>query len=194
MKASMESEWLPLSTAARWADISVRTLRRWLRQPTDPLDEAEIDRLALLPSLEYGQIRKPLAKRLGLSVSFLDETIERRQKRLCPVGPPSAGRPLELPVLLPANDPVNGQALFQQLIEIMTEYVVLPEHAAVAIALWIFRAHCDDQTRHRLSLEQTAFVFSWPPPKQSIKLIPTHCTQARVFSQGFACTILTAAV
>lgn len=109
-----------------------------------PLDEAELDRLALLTSLEYGQIRKQVAKRLGLSVSWLDETIQQRQKMLCPAGPVGAGRPLELLSIVPADHPVNGQALLQKLIDILTEYVVLPSHASVAIALWIVRAHCDE--------------------------------------------------
>jgi len=109
-----------------------------------PLDDAQLDRLALMTSVEYGQIRKQVARQLGLSLWLLDKTIHQRQKTLCPIGTVGNGRPLELPAIVPGNDPVNGALLLERIIDVFNEFAVLPTHAALTIALWIFRTHCDE--------------------------------------------------
>jgi putative DNA primase/helicase len=109
-----------------------------------PLDEAELDRLALMPPIEYGQVRKPVADQLGIAVGYLDAAVTARKKELTPAANVGNGKPLEMPTIVPAEHPVDGAMLMQTLLEIMGKYVVLPDHAAVAIALWIMRAHCDD--------------------------------------------------
>ena len=108
------------------------------------LDEAELNRLALLPSIEYGQARKPLAEQLGIAVGYLDAAVIARKKELTPAANVGNGRPLEMQTIVPAEHPVDGAMLLQMLLEVMGKYVVLPDHAALAIALWIIRAHCDD--------------------------------------------------
>ena len=109
-----------------------------------PLDEAELDRLALMPPIEYGQVRKRVADQLGTAVGYLDAAVTARRKELTPAANVGSGRPLEMPTIVLAEHPVDGAKLLQMLLEIMGKYVVLPAHAAVAIALWIMRAHCDD--------------------------------------------------
>ena len=109
-----------------------------------PLDEAELDRLALMPPIEYGQVRKQVAGQLGTAVGYLDAAVRARRKALTPTANVGSGRPLEMPTIVLAEHPVDGAQLLQTLLEIMGKYLVLPEHAAVAIALWIIRAHCDD--------------------------------------------------
>lgn len=109
-----------------------------------PLDEAELDRLALLPPIEYGQIRKQVADQLGTAVGYLDATVTTRRKELTPAANVGSGRPLEMPTIVPAERPVDGTQLLQTMLDTMGKYLVLPEHAALAIALWIIRAHCDD--------------------------------------------------
>lgn len=109
-----------------------------------PLDEAELDRLALMPPIEYGQVRKQVAEQLGTAVGYLDVAVTARKKELAPAANVGSGRPLEMPTIVPADHPVDGAMLLQTLLEIMVKYLVLPAHAAVAIALWIMRAHCDD--------------------------------------------------
>ena len=109
-----------------------------------PLDEAELDRLALMPPIEYGQVRKPVADQLQIAVGYLDAAVTARRKELTPTANVGSGRPLEMPTILPAEHPVDGAMLLQTMLDILVEYLVLPAHAAVAIALWIIRAWCDD--------------------------------------------------
>lgn len=109
-----------------------------------PIGEGQLDQLALLPPIEYGQARKRVAEGLGVSVALLDKAIEDRKKQLLPAVPVGNGRPLELPAIPLADAPVNGEAVFDTVLSVLRTYVILPEHSAIAIALWIFRAHCDD--------------------------------------------------
>jgi putative DNA primase/helicase len=109
-----------------------------------PIDEAQLDQLALLTPIEYGQARKRVAEELGIPVTLLDKTIEDRKKQLLPAATAGNGRPLELPTIALADAPVNGEAVFNMLLSVLAKYVILPAHAALTIALWIFRAHCDD--------------------------------------------------
>jgi putative DNA primase/helicase len=109
-----------------------------------PLDEAELDRLALMPPIEYGQVRKPVADQIGIAVGYLDAAMNGRKKELTPAASVGSGRPLEMPTIVPAEHPVDGTRLLQSLLEILGKYLVLPDHAALAIALWIIRAWCDD--------------------------------------------------
>jgi putative DNA primase/helicase len=109
-----------------------------------PIEEGQLDQLALLPPIEYGQARKRVAEELGVPVALLDKAIEDRKKQLLPAAPVGNGRPLELPPIPLADAPVNGQAVFNMVVSVLGKYVILPEHSAIAIALWIFRAHCDD--------------------------------------------------
>ena len=104
----------------------------------------ELDRLAHLSPFEYGQHRIAVAERFHLPVPFLDQEIEARRRKLLPGGTQGAGHPLNLLVIEPAPDPVNGGKALELVISALERYVVLPPHAALAIALWIFRAHADD--------------------------------------------------
>lgn len=108
------------------------------------LDETELDRLALLPPIEYGQVRKQVANQLGTAVGYLDAAVTARKNALTPAANVGSGRLLEMPTIAPAEDPVDGAMLLQTMLDILAKYLVLPAHAAVAIALWIIRAWCDD--------------------------------------------------
>lgn len=109
-----------------------------------PVDEEQLDELALLQPMEYQQVRKRVANELNISVRVLDKTVEDRKKQLIPPAIVGNGRPLEMPTIVLANDPVNGQAVFNMVATVLSTYLLLPNHAACAIALWIMRAHCDE--------------------------------------------------
>ncbi len=108
------------------------------------LDEAELDRLALMPPIDYGQVRKQLADQLGTAVSYLDAAVTARKKELTPAASVGSGKPIEMPSIVPAEHPVDGAMLLQTMLEDLGKYMVLPDHGALTIALWIMRAHCDD--------------------------------------------------
>jgi len=105
-------------------------------------NEADLDRLAALPGLEYGKIRKEEAKRLGVPVALLDREVKEKQKV---VGHGSGqGHAFHLIEFEPASIPVDGPQLLENLIRTITKYVVLPRHAPEAVALWTLRAHAHD--------------------------------------------------
>jgi putative DNA primase/helicase len=121
---------------------------------TQDIQSAELDRLALLSPIAYGQERKGAARKLDVSVSLLDKEIEQRQRALNPSGGQGSGQPLILVGFEPAADPVDGGKMLGWLTATLGRFVVLPQHASLAIALWIVRAHADEcfDTNPRLAL------------------------------------------
>ena len=88
-----------------------------------PLNEADLDRLALLPLIEYGQVRKAVADQLGIPVAYLDAEITKRQKELTPAATTGSGKPLEMPTIVPAEHPVAGALLLQTMLGTMNKYL-----------------------------------------------------------------------
>jgi putative DNA primase/helicase len=97
--------------------------------------DAEIERLAKLPKLEYDRQRKDAAARLRVRVPTLDNEV--RHKR--------ASAHDDAATLLhwrvePSPVPVDGAALLDCLRQIFRRYIVLPKGADVALALWVLHA------------------------------------------------------
>lgn len=89
---------------------------------------------------KFERLRGRLSK-TGVRVAELDKVIARQ-------GKDSEARPngsaLEFDAIEPWSDPVDGQILFQDLINLFQRYLVLPPHAAVSMALWVIFAHSHD--------------------------------------------------
>jgi putative DNA primase/helicase len=117
------------------------------------LHDDELNRLATLSPIEYGLERVGAAERMHVAVKFLDAEVEARKRDAFPKSEGS-GQRLVLPEIEPADDPVDGAALLLSVTAKLSTYVILPPHAALAIALWVIRAHADDcfDTSPRLSL------------------------------------------
>jgi putative DNA primase/helicase len=117
-------------------------------------ESADLDRLAVLSPLEYARERTSMARKLGIAVSFLDKEIEQRQRVSYPVAAHGSGQPLALLNIEPAEEPANGENLLAHMVSTLKRFVVLPPHAALAIALWVIRSHADDcfDTNPRLAL------------------------------------------
>jgi len=98
----------------------------------------EIERLALLDSFEYERRREAEAKRLGVRVSVLDDEVRKRRKD---EKKETAGF-LEEPE--PWHAPVDGRGLLDEIAATLRHYVVLPDNAGNAIALWVVMAHAID--------------------------------------------------
>jgi hypothetical protein len=95
-------------------------------------DEAEFKRLAALSPIEYDRRRKEEAKKLGVTLSTLDrEVIKRRAKQN------TENNFLPHWGVEPWTEKVDGAALLADLSQQFTRYLVLPEHAAPALALWV---------------------------------------------------------
>lgn len=111
----------------------------------DGLSEAEtalLDELAGLSPILYARRRNAAAEKLGIGGPALDREIALRRPHNG--GDAGQGRALDLfePELWP--DPVDGDVLLDQIIETFQRFLILPEHAAEAMALWVVFAHAID--------------------------------------------------
>jgi putative DNA primase/helicase len=103
-------------------------------------DQAEIKRLAALPSLQYDREREAAAKRLGCRTSTLDHLVAKKN-RSEPADALGQGRPLDLHEPEPWPDPVDGAELLDELVAVVRRHVVLGGAEAEAVALWALAAH-----------------------------------------------------
>src|SRR5262249_28779596 len=98
-------------------------------------DDAEIERLAKLPKLEYDREREDAAARLCVRVATLDNVV--REKRASAHGDATT---LSHWRVEPSPVPVDGAALLGCLRQIFRRYIVLPKGADIALALWVLHA------------------------------------------------------
>jgi len=141
--------------------------------------EAMLVELAALPIIEYEQRRKEAKKRLGVRYSVLDAEVAKRR--------PTAKSSTDTPALFADTElwpeAVDGAALLGALTTAVARYVVLPEGAATAIALWVIHAHAHDaaQISPILAIEspikrcgkstlQTILKFLTPRPLATINI------------------------
>jgi len=104
--------------------------------------EAEITRLAALPLLEYGRVRKPAAKQLGIPVGILDKLVSAERGGDGDDG--LQGKPVEFPEPQPWPSPVNGAALLRTLARYFSLHTRLPPCAHHVAALWCLHCFCFD--------------------------------------------------
>lgn len=100
-----------------------------------PDQTRRVAELAVLPVLDYEQIREGEAKRLGMRVSVLDAEV--RRLRSATRGDAGVGQPLQFAQREPWSEPVDGAALLDSLAASARRYLILLEHADVALALWV---------------------------------------------------------
>lgn len=118
--------------------------RQWEDPNSDPLDsvddDAKISRLSNLELIEYGRQRKDAAASLGITVSLLDKLVaaEREPDDI------KQGRALSLPEPEPWPEPVNGAELLDTLSASIRRHVVMPDHAADTVALWLLHTYLLD--------------------------------------------------
>ena len=102
--------------------------------------EAMLAELAALSPVEYDQRREKARKRLGVRVTTLDAEVAKRR--------PATESDTDTTDLFsdpdPWPDPVDGAAMLDALATSFTRYVVLPDGAADALALWVVFAHAHD--------------------------------------------------
>lgn len=129
---------------------------RTLQNPAQKSLEEELARLAALPLFEYDRIRKSEADRLSVRVATLDAEVDRLRPatKRSNQDDSTGGSKLELPVPIPFPEPVDGETLLDEIYAEVRRYIVLEDHDAVAMALWIVFSHCFDSFEHnpRLAL------------------------------------------
>ena len=101
--------------------------------------DAEVGRLARLAPLAYEQVRLATAERLGVRASVLDRQV--KAVRQTEGGIKGQGRPLQLPVIEPWDEPVDGSELLDAIAMTINRFVILPPGAVEAVALWSVGTH-----------------------------------------------------
>ena len=142
------SDWIEGGGTAEALNVLIEALREWAPATSATAsgdgagdigtvidDDAEIERLAKLPKLEYDREREDAAARLCVRVATLDNVV--RDKRASAHGDAAT---LSHWRVEPSPVPFDGAALLGCLRQIFRRYIVLPKGADIALALWVLHA------------------------------------------------------
>ncbi|MBM3557418.1 MAG: DUF3631 domain-containing protein, partial [Alphaproteobacteria bacterium] len=113
--------------------------------PPETTDQAAA-RLARLSRLEYDRVRKAEATSLGVRLESLDKEVSRLRGDGQGTAP-GVGRPLSFAAPESWAHAVDGKALLDGIRATFTRYVALPDHADVALALWVMHTYVVDACR-----------------------------------------------
>jgi putative DNA primase/helicase len=112
-------------------------------EPAKLSRQGEIEKLATLAQLDYAQIRKSAAKRLGILVSVLDDEVRKARHHLTTASAPDLEDDWadiqDTPVWF---TPVNGVELLDELDKTIGEFVVMTPEQRWTVALWVVFTHC----------------------------------------------------
>ena len=108
-------------------------------KPRETRDEA-IARLGQLSPIDYDQVRKGEAKKLGVRVSILDEEVSKKR----PYNERKEGNECFLEDVTPWHEEVNGQVLFDDLVNVFSKYLALQKYQPETLALWAIFSYCID--------------------------------------------------
>jgi Protein of unknown function (DUF3631) len=142
------SNWIESDPAGSRLAALVREAPAWAPSPdsdsgeTDTTDEdALIAELAALPMLQYEKRREAAAKQLKMRVPVLDKLVEKARREA--LDEDESDQPVHWHVQ-PSSDPVATDDLLNELNSTYSRYAILPEHGAVAMALWALHAWAFD--------------------------------------------------
>lgn len=110
--------------------------------------EDAVKRLAALSKMEFESVREAEAKKLGWRKSVLGELVDAARPDN------KSSNDLDLYDPDPWPEEIDGDDLLDRITAAIREYVILPEHAAEAAALWVVHTHCFDawQVTPRLAI------------------------------------------
>jgi len=126
---------------AQWGPEPVRDWLDVARDAAPTADDAEVARLAALPSIDYGKARKAAAEKWGVSVSFVDAAVKGKQKERA-AKDDGQGTTITFEDIIPAFESVDGADLGDRLAHLFGRFAVLPTHGAVVLTLWTFFTYC----------------------------------------------------
>jgi putative DNA primase/helicase len=110
-------------------------------EPTD--DDIEIGRLARLSPIEYERDRKAAAEQMGVRTTILDRLV-RVERDNIDGDSAKQGRALSLPEPQPWHEPIDGGELLRDLSATIRRHVVMPDHVADAVAMWVVHTYIVD--------------------------------------------------
>ncbi len=117
-------------------------------------DVVTLKRLASLNPIKYARERLAAADELGIGVAALDRAVKEARAETGETK--GQGRPLELPVIEPWPEPVNGAELLDDICTAICRYLVLPDGSAETLALWVVHTHAFDCFGHTPRLAITS--------------------------------------
>jgi HPt (histidine-containing phosphotransfer) domain-containing protein len=113
-------------------------LCRRIDQRIDDIEEAEtaaeVRRLARCTPAAFDRCKRAVADQLGIDVRTLNKMVEQLRRKL-----PDPG-----PAVVPWPFPVDGLALLDEMTKALRRHVMMAEHEARAIALWVAHCHAID--------------------------------------------------
>jgi Protein of unknown function (DUF3631)/CHC2 zinc finger len=158
-------DWLAAGGTREQLDALAEAAPSW-QPPAEvkPTDEAKtraeadekelIAELARLNGIDYDRQRREAAKQLGIRPGTLDDQVEARRAELADQeGPPPLFGHW---VVEPWADPVDTGELIADLAERIKRHVVLQDHEATTVALWILFAWAHDVAVHSPMLLATS--------------------------------------
>src|SRR5262245_30940330 len=128
-------DWLTKFSKQSEEALKKRAAEKKADKPPD--EKALVEALARKGHTDYDRIRSEVAETLGIRVGTLDDKVEAIRKKLATTGA----------VALPHWDfepwpkEVDGGALLEDLRREFLRYVALPEHADVALALYVLHTY-----------------------------------------------------
>jgi putative DNA primase/helicase len=120
-----------------------------------PIDRVnEIIRLSKLAAPQYDAERKDVAQRFSMRRSTLDDIVAK----LRPQGAAGddndiQGTRITFPVVEPWPDAVRGEKLIRDMVKTINSHVILVDHQALTVALWIIHTHVFEAGEHTPRLQ-----------------------------------------
>jgi hypothetical protein len=114
----------------------------------------EVLRLSRLSTVQYDGERKSAATQLGIRVSTLDDIVDQLRVRATNDDDDNRqGSRIEFAVLEPWLDAVDGEVLIADMVKVIRRHVILSEHQALTVALWIVHTHAVEVADHTPRLQ-----------------------------------------
>lgn len=101
-------------------------------EASQPDANVVVQELLKLSAIEYDQRREAEAKRLGIRVSTLDESVKAAR-----CANETAETSILFPTVTPCAGPVDGAGLLRELTLTVKRFCVVPDYAAESVALWL---------------------------------------------------------
>jgi hypothetical protein len=101
----------------------------------------KVAELAKLSAADYERQRKAAAEALGFRATILDRLVQAERDRDRAATDKSQGHTIALTEPKPWDEVVNGADLLDAIEAQIGNYVILPEHACRAVALWIVHSY-----------------------------------------------------
>jgi hypothetical protein len=112
--------------------------------PGLPFEKAMLARLVVTKRADLAAFMR-LRTRLRankIKVTELDKALDAIEAADDDEDRAGQGRGIEFPEIEPWPEPVDGAGLLDTIIEQLKQYVMMPDEAAIAVALWVVHAYC----------------------------------------------------